>query len=552
LAKTEPEGPKPEDVKKVKTKEEIAASLAAKFGKKKKAVKGNKGNAHKREYPTDKKKGGRKNKPGKDQTATKPDEAVEPKPDADQKPAEAVEPKPEPKIDENLTLTTEQQKIEPAELKPELTEEQKLQNEQTELYTKWNSILFTKEALSQIKSSIRGRFLGTGQTMAGNNFKKIFTLKNWQYSEEDPDANFEEFSEKIRGVILGILSKKEELTSPYLMQAEKVSERAQFILKLNTGFKMVEELKYEDTDQFDLSEPAIDDPSIDDLEPLEMTRSFSFTPGLNLKNHNSERKAGLEDWLKNYRKWKQSMTKQSYNVTSENCSSVVSVVSFLTHLEPINLKKLESALVRQAQRCCLRAIGLQFYDEFLAIAQNSWLKKYLVGVCASSFGYNIFERTEAANLELKSLILDLSTNILEKLMKMLIAEHKTARNFKVSEIAGELSKVKQTNNIDEVKDSLSTYFKTITSILGEVSGFLSNDYILRDEGWFDNNQELIQNFIYSSLELSLLCYAFRYLSPTYEQYKNLGKSTNKHVRLIINNLNCTRNAPGILAVLIKL
>ena len=126
MHKTKPEGPKPEDVKKVKTKEEVAASLAARFAKKKKPSKGNKGNAPKREYPTDKKKGGRKNKSAKDQTATKPGDAVEPKPDADHKPAEAVEPKPDPKVQENLTAAVEQQKTEAENPKPELTEEQKL------------------------------------------------------------------------------------------------------------------------------------------------------------------------------------------------------------------------------------------------------------------------------------------------------------------------------------------------------------------------------------------------------------------------------------------
>jgi len=71
----------------------------------------------------------------------------------------------------------------------------------------------------------------------------------------------------------------------------------------------------------------------------------------------------------------------------------------------------------------------------LHLAQNCWLKKYLVGICANSFGFNVFERIEATNIELKSLVLDKTTKIVSKLMNMIINEHKLARNLKVSEVS---------------------------------------------------------------------------------------------------------------------
>jgi len=128
----------------------------------------------------------------------------------------------------------------------------------------------------------------------------------------------------------------------------------------------------------------------------------------------------------------------------------------------------------------------------------------LVGISASSFGSNLFERIEAANIELKSLVLDKTTSILSKHMKMVINEHKLARSIKVSQINMEISKVKQTNNLDEVKENLGVYFKTVVSILGEISGFLSNEFILKDELWFESNQELLLDFVNAIVELSLL------------------------------------------------
>jgi len=128
----------------------------------------------------------------------------------------------------------------------------------------------------------------------------------------------------------------------------------------------------------------------------------------------------------------------------------------------------------------------------------------LVGISASSFGSNLFERIEAANIELKSLVLDKTTSILSKHMRMVINEHKLARSIKVSQINMEISKVKQTNNLDEVKENLGVYFKTVVSILGEISGFLSNEFILKDELWFESNQELLLDFVNAIVELSLL------------------------------------------------
>ena len=260
---------------------------------------------------------------------------------------------------------------------------------------------------------------------------------------------------------------------------------------------MVDELPAEEEIALDdLSEQAIEDNNIE-LQPLSMTRSVSYSYNTKFHKGHKERKGGLQDWLYNYRKWKQSIQAQSHNVRSENCSSVVSVVSFLTQQEPIDLRKLESALVRQAQRACLRTVGLQLYGEFLNCAQSSWLQKYLVGVSATSFGHNLFERTECVNIELKSLLLDLSTSALSKLMNMLIVEHKQARNLKVSEISQEISKIKQGYNIDEIKDNLSLYFKSVVTILGEITSLIGNSMILKAEPWFDNNQELVQSFIYA-------------------------------------------------------
>jgi len=66
-----------------------------------------------------------------------------------------------------------------------------------------------------------------------------------------------------------------------------------------------------------------------------MTRSVSYSFGgskltKSCKNlSNTQEKAGLQDWLYNYRKWKQSCKEVNNNdVKNKNCSSNESVITF--------------------------------------------------------------------------------------------------------------------------------------------------------------------------------------------------------------------------------
>jgi len=141
------------------------------------------------------------------------------------------------------------------------------------------------------------------------------------------------------------------MTSPYVLIAMRVSERAQFILKLNTGFKMIEDIKLKSNDSENniekseqglmllKNESQINDFSNNDddndLQPLQMTRSVSYSFGgskltKSCKNlSNTQEKAGLQDWLYNYRKWKQSCKEVNNNdVKNKNCSSNESVITF--------------------------------------------------------------------------------------------------------------------------------------------------------------------------------------------------------------------------------
>jgi len=84
----------------------------------------------------------------------------------------------------------------------------------------------------------------------------------------------------------------------------------------------------------------------EELQPLEMTRSISYSFGIkpmskNKSPYSTQQKDGLQDWLNNYRKWKQSIKKINNDVKSESCSSYESVLTFLTLIDTIDLKKLE-------------------------------------------------------------------------------------------------------------------------------------------------------------------------------------------------------------------
>lgn len=224
------------------------------------------------------------------------------------------------------------------------------------------------------------------------NIEFILTSRNLAHQPDDHPANLAEVYSHLKNLILKSETDPSCIENPYVRVSAKIDERCFFLLKIATHPTKAGEEKggiHEDED----NSYDIEGEGDKDLQPLDVTRSLSSTgPGFRKNSNKLEgRMEGLEqrvdilgEWISSYKKWKASeSTDQSLD--SEKCSFLVSISTFLTQREPLDIKKLEKVLLRIAQRACFRAFGLDMIKDFLNFAHDTWLSKYLIGVFSSPF-----------------------------------------------------------------------------------------------------------------------------------------------------------------------
>lgn len=227
-----------------------------------------------------------------------------------------------------------------------------------------------------------------------NNIEFMMVSRNLIFQPDDIPANLQEVYSYLRGILLKSETEPGCIENPYVRISAKIDERCFFLLKIATHPNKVGEDKA-DIHEDDDKSYDIEGDGDDDLQPLDVTRSLSSTgPGFRKNSNRLEaRMEGLEkrvdilgEWINSYKKWKASeSTDQS--VDSEKCSFLVSISTFLTQREPLDIKKLEKVLLRIAQRACFRAFGLDMIKDFLNFAHDTWLSKYLIGVFSAPFKY---------------------------------------------------------------------------------------------------------------------------------------------------------------------
>lgn len=244
---------------------------------------------------------------------------------------------------------------------------------------------------SEIKELLTAK-LSESRLSVTNYTEFILNSRSLPHILDDPQANQAELMAYLKPILLKSEADQSAIENPYVKIANKIDERCFFLLKIATSFVKPDAAR---------AETAGDDKSMDiegesdeELQPMDITRSLSSTgPGILRKNSNKLETGmeGLEkrvdilgEWINSYKKWKSS-DQGEQNLESNNCSFLVSISSFLTHREPVDIKKLEKVLLRVAQRACCRALGLDMIKDCLNFAHDTWLSKYLVGVFSAPF-----------------------------------------------------------------------------------------------------------------------------------------------------------------------
>lgn len=298
---------------------------------------------------------------------------VKPKKDKDPKKKEKVEVKKTPEEKEPVEEKKEPElKIEEEKKTPELFFESLLEKPDV------------KEKLQII--------LKENRVSEANNIEFIMASRSLPYQADDMPSNINELMNHLRSILIKSESDTACIENPYIRVSAKVDERCFFLLKIATSPAKSGEDKADIQEEDDKSYD-IEGDGDEDLQPMDITRSLSSTgPGFRKNSNRLEsRMEGLEkrvdilgEWINSYKKWKASANSEQ-SLDSEKCSFLVSISSFLTQQEPLDIKKLEKVLLRIAQRACFRAFGLDMIKDFLNFAHDTWLSKYLTGVFSSPF-----------------------------------------------------------------------------------------------------------------------------------------------------------------------
>jgi hypothetical protein len=223
----------------------------------------------------------------------------------------------------------------------------------------------------------------------------ILQTRGLEYRENDLDHNKKEVLKFLNSLVVKCESDPASLENPYSKIANRIDERCFFLLKLSTKFSQSNNEFRVDENQVNKAEERseiMDEEDEEDLAPMDVTRSLSSAAPQQRKNskhqepgmENLEKRVDiLQEWINSYKKWKNSNS--NANLESDNCSFLISISSFLTLREPVEIKRLEKSLLRVAQRACFRALGLDMIKEFLNFSSDTWLSRYVTGIFSTPF-----------------------------------------------------------------------------------------------------------------------------------------------------------------------